>query len=579
MAALRVLEEQHVVAEFLHAGRHLARVAGMDAVVARRRGEEDARVAGLAPKVVVGRPAAHELPVGRVVGVAVLAHPRGPGEQPVVAPHVEQRHLADHGAEELREERRHVAHEQGAIAATHDPEAARRGDAARGQVARHGGEVLVAAHAAASRGRLMPARPVFAAAPDVRDRVGAAFLQPGRADDRVVAGQHRHLEPAIAGEQRRRPTIAAHVAPRDQEIGHARPVGRGDEALLHLEAAGVEERGQRLQRPCRAAPDRVAAKARRRQEVRGGQPVLVALLGIDGRRADGAERGQAGQRRAAPRAIGEAPGLDARLHVVERGDEDMRARRRPAGQRGRRRRREEHVEAARAGDEVVEAAGEQRAGRMRLAIDRPVVAQREQEPLAVRPRHRAVGLVEPYHLPVAQPEDLGAVEGEHAHHEVALAAARVVADGVAGDMRRLALGERRRAGEVRPAAPGPGDARIAGGRQRSRPEIRAHEELVAGPPRDLALGFGQEETVLDEALRPQVEFPHDHGIRAAARQQDQGARVARGQDMRALPDPVLSLVAAERVEVEHDLPGGIGPSVFLVGGTAPQPSRMGRVLP
>ena len=62
------------------------------------------------------------VPLVGLVGVAVLGHPARAGEQLVVAPHVEQRHLADHRAEQLGSLREHVAHEQAAVAAALDAE-------------------------------------------------------------------------------------------------------------------------------------------------------------------------------------------------------------------------------------------------------------------------------------------------------------------------------------------------------------------------------------------------------------------------------------------------------------------------
>ena len=57
-----------------------------------------------------------------VVRVAVLGHPRRAGEQLVVALHVQQRHLADDRAEQLRVAGQHDAHQQAAVAAALDAE-------------------------------------------------------------------------------------------------------------------------------------------------------------------------------------------------------------------------------------------------------------------------------------------------------------------------------------------------------------------------------------------------------------------------------------------------------------------------
>jgi hypothetical protein len=98
VAALDVLVVEDVVLLLHQQRRHLAGVAGVDAVVARR-GRDD-RVGGyFTPAFTLwyGEKVLDELPLLRVVGVAVLAHPARPGEERVVAAHVEQRHLADDG--------------------------------------------------------------------------------------------------------------------------------------------------------------------------------------------------------------------------------------------------------------------------------------------------------------------------------------------------------------------------------------------------------------------------------------------------------------------------------------------------
>ena len=83
-------------------GRIRVRVRVRVGVGVRVRVGARARVRAMAP---------HEgVPVGGV-GVAVLGHPRGAREQLVEAAHVEQRHRAHDGAEELRPAHEHVAHE------------------------------------------------------------------------------------------------------------------------------------------------------------------------------------------------------------------------------------------------------------------------------------------------------------------------------------------------------------------------------------------------------------------------------------------------------------------------------------
>ena len=84
-----------------------------------------------------------ERPVVGIVGVAVLGHPRRPGQQQVVALHVEQRHAAHQRAEQLRVVGQHDAHQQAAVAAALGAQLVDGRDAAGHQIGCHGGEILV----------------------------------------------------------------------------------------------------------------------------------------------------------------------------------------------------------------------------------------------------------------------------------------------------------------------------------------------------------------------------------------------------------------------------------------------------
>ena len=120
-------------------------MAGVDAVVAGR-GREAACGGYFASvlEVLIGRELLDERPLLGLVGVAVLGHPARAGEQVVIAPHVQQRHLADDRAEEV-----------GAAAASMlptsrppllppwMPRCAGEVTLRRDQVLGHGGEVLV----------------------------------------------------------------------------------------------------------------------------------------------------------------------------------------------------------------------------------------------------------------------------------------------------------------------------------------------------------------------------------------------------------------------------------------------------
>ena len=107
------------------------------------------------------------LPHARLIGVAVLLHPRGARQQLVVAAHVEQRHLADDGAEELGGAREHVAREQPSVGAALAAQLGRRRDAARDQVFGDRLEIFERLVALLLECGLVPARAVLAAAADV----------------------------------------------------------------------------------------------------------------------------------------------------------------------------------------------------------------------------------------------------------------------------------------------------------------------------------------------------------------------------------------------------------------------------
>ena len=62
-----------------------------------------------------------------------------------VGDHVDQRHLADHGAEQFGLLHHHGRNQQPAIGAAHDAELLGRGEAALFQIRRHGREIVIGA--------------------------------------------------------------------------------------------------------------------------------------------------------------------------------------------------------------------------------------------------------------------------------------------------------------------------------------------------------------------------------------------------------------------------------------------------
>ena len=203
MAAFDVLVVQHRVAKLAQPCRHLARVAGVDTVVAGAGAEQHRRHGAVGRDVLIGAVAGDPGPLRRVVGIAVFGHPGRAGQQPVVAPHVQQRHFADHRAEQLRSLYRHRRDQQAAVAATHAAELRRGGDAADHQVLCDGDEIVVAALLVRADGGLVPARAKLSTAAQVGHDQHAAALQPGRAPGGGIRGLQADLEATVAVEHGR----------------------------------------------------------------------------------------------------------------------------------------------------------------------------------------------------------------------------------------------------------------------------------------------------------------------------------------------------------------------------------------
>ena len=204
-------------------------------------------------------------------------------------------------------------------------------DAGADQILGDGVEIVEAALPVLAQRRLVPGRPIFAAAADVGEDIGIARLDPEQAERAGAIGllgeigrRLRGAEAAIGVDERRhRP---ARAAPADQEIRNAGAVARGGEALLDGEVRGVELRRQALHeagasgrgRPrgataASASPSTVTS-ARSRRRRREGASVLLA--GSVDRAARPAPVAAAAQRE-------QPPG-----HVVQRLDPEHAVRRR-----------------------------------------------------------------------------------------------------------------------------------------------------------------------------------------------------------------------------------------------------------
>ena len=562
-----------------HARGHLAGVARVHAVVAGGGGEQHRRVVNVLLHVLVGRIPAQELPVRRHVRVAVFGHPGGAGQQLVVAIHVQQRHLADHGAEQLRVHHHHVAGEQAAVAAALDAQAGRLGDLAGDQVLGHRREVLVGLVAVLAQRRLVPARAVFAAAADVGDHVHAAFRQPVLADaGRIVRGQ-RDFESAVTVKQGRVVAVERDVLARDHEVRNLGAVLAGREVLFDAVGLGVEE-GRQLLEDLRRLADLAHQQRGRGQVVGDGHEVLVRLVGIHRADADGAELGRAHQRLALPAVLARGQHVDAVLDVFQDVDEEVVLGGARAGQRAVFGRGEHDLEVAAALHEVVEVDRQQRTGRVRGSGDFPGLAKFDREPFAEHALLRPIGQVELGQFAVGFAQvKLVRVEGQAAIDEVALPAGGVVVEGADGDVGLLAFVHDLRLGHRRAALPFLHHARVAGVGHRAVAEVGADVNGVDVDPADVALGLGPAEAAFDEGLFGDVEFTGDGGVGAAAREIDQAAVVVGAQAVGAAPDPVHAFGLAQGVDVEQDFPRRVFLAVFGQRGAAPDALRVLLVAP
>ncbi len=148
----------------------------------------------------------------------------------------------------------HVADEQAAVAAARDPELRRRRDAAVDQRPGDRLEVLVDPWPLLAQAGAMPGRAVLAATADVGQHVHATVDEPRPADHRRVRRDARHLEAAVAGEQRRAGSRRSSPAPRADRRRSTAPACRPH-------SARSAARSPRRRRRIDAAPDG-AARAR-----------------------------------------------------------------------------------------------------------------------------------------------------------------------------------------------------------------------------------------------------------------------------------------------------------------------------
>ena len=307
--------------------------------------------------------------------------------------HVEQRHLADDAAEEVGPHGIHVAHEQAAVAASFDAEVRGRRHLPADEVFRHRDKVFIGPRPLLLKGRLVPGGAEFAAAADVGDHVDVFLFEPGRAGDRLIAGQQRDLESAVAVEQRGRGAVERKIVRPDLEVGHPRAVLRNGLVLSQLQPPRVEERRRLLELLRSRAPHRAERERRGLERARRDEEEVVGFDVIDRDRAAGADLRHARQRLPPPLAVAKCEREEPVAHVVERRDENVVFRGGEARQRRAFRGLEEHMQRAVAGEEPLEVGRQQAARLERFSSGLPVAPQFDEQPLAVDGGIGVVGLV------------------------------------------------------------------------------------------------------------------------------------------------------------------------------------------
>mmetsp|Transcript_25702 Transcript_25702/g.86223 ORF Transcript_25702/g.86223 Transcript_25702/m.86223 type:complete len:476 (-) Transcript_25702:11-1438(-) len=287
----------------LQRGDGLEGVQGHDPVVPVRGGKHHGRIPQPGLDVVVGRVGPERLEVPGVVRRAVIGRPEMANGELVEAEHVQEAHLAEHAAREVRALVGHRGDQQAAVGSPLDAEALPGGVPARHEVLGAGHKIVKHVLLAAAGARLVPLPAVLAPAADVRERPdapprpAAAALVFGeeleeREVHRVEGGLLDHVEAAVAKQGGRARAVHGAVPGVDDEHGHLGAVLGRDELLVDHEARGVQARDVRLRHLVQGAGRRPVAKHRggREEVLKVEEELLVPLA--PGDRGDDAHGGE-----------------------------------------------------------------------------------------------------------------------------------------------------------------------------------------------------------------------------------------------------------------------------------------------
>src|SRR5215471_3040200 len=111
----RKLVEMRFIPHRLQLGGHFAGVAGMGAVVAKARCDQDRWIGVSWSRRVIGGNSGEKLPVLGLAGIAVFISNRGADQKLGISTHVDDGHRAEQCAKPLRIAGEHIGYEQAAV--------------------------------------------------------------------------------------------------------------------------------------------------------------------------------------------------------------------------------------------------------------------------------------------------------------------------------------------------------------------------------------------------------------------------------------------------------------------------------
>ena len=392
---------------------------------------------------------------------------------------------------------------------------------------------------------LVPARAVFAAATDVGDDVYAAAAafgfarQPAFADAAAVAGGERDFKAAVAVEQGRVVAVGFQVFRTDDGVGDLGAVVAGGEVLFDGESARVKVGGQGFQGFGRllGAGEVGEREGGRLGVTAGGEPDLVAFVGIDGSGAGGADVGYAREFALRP-VVGRVVNGKVGFDVFEGFQDEVVFGPGAARERGVRVRGEERGQFAFARHPVVVFGDEVAARRPGFVADGPVFARADDEPVAHHAFFGGIGDVNFHQFAVGQAlVEFVVVEVDDAHDVIAFVAggAVVVSDdahiAVFAPVNEFGLLQRGA------ACPQAGFARVAGAAHTVFAKVGLDKDVVFVYPAHGAFGGGAVVAVFDEFAFFEVVFAGFVGVGAAVGEADEAAAVVGAQALGAVPDP------------------------------------------